>query len=201
MRIRSYISANRIRKVNIGCGPNIINDWLNCDLRAACKSVIYVDATKRLPFPSGSIDYFFAEHFIEHISRNKAEFFLSECYRCLKSGGRLRLSTPDLDKLILIYQGRSLDVSQEEALDRHRNLFGRYSADACMYLNDKMRMWGHKYIYNFDHLRRLLEQIGFGNIREAKFGCSDDPELRGLERHADLEWLKYAEIFIIEGEK
>lgn len=185
----------------MGCGPNIVNGWLNCDLYPADKSVIHVDATKKLPFPSDSIDYFFTEHFIEHISREKAEFFLGECYRCLKSGGKLRLSTPDLDKLILIYQDRSSDVSREEALDRHRNLFGHYSADACMYFNDKMRMWDHKYVYNYDHLRKLLEQLGFRNVREARFGCSDDPELQGMERHAEVEWVKYAEIFIVEGEK
>ena len=43
--------------------------------------------------------------------------------------------------------------------------------------------WGHQFLYSRPFLERILARTGFEGIRFYEFGESDDPELRGLERH------------------
>ncbi len=52
-----------------------------------------------------------------------------------------------------------------------------------------MRLWGVLYSYDFDDLRARLSAAGFAEVRRVARGESDDPALRGLERHepADLD--------------
>lgn len=57
------------------------------------------DALKRrsLPLESGSVDGIYCSHMIEHLPKNVANWFLSECYRLLRPKGVLRIVTPDVD--------------------------------------------------------------------------------------------------------
>lgn len=47
------------------------------------------------PFPDNTVTLFMAGHVIEHISRDNKGFvkFMDECWRCLKEGGQLMLSS------------------------------------------------------------------------------------------------------------
>jgi hypothetical protein len=41
--------------------------WLNTDYEPLNKEIVFVDVTKRFPFPEQSVDYFHTEHMIEHV--------------------------------------------------------------------------------------------------------------------------------------
>lgn len=90
------------RKLHLGCGGNYLAGWLNTDYYRDDKRS-RLDVTKRFPFPDGSFDFAFSEHMIEHISYTDARTMISECFRVLKPGGVLRLSTPDFRFLIRLY--------------------------------------------------------------------------------------------------
>jgi predicted SAM-dependent methyltransferase len=71
-----------MRKLNLGCGGNIIAGWENHDWD--------VDITKPLPYEDNSIDFIFIEHCVEHTTTPDAVRFFAECLRILKDEGTLR---------------------------------------------------------------------------------------------------------------
>jgi hypothetical protein len=63
-------------------------------------------------------------------------------------------------------------------------LLDRAQAGAATFvLNNAFRAWGHMFLYDEETLRSSLHQAGFVDLRRVPFGESDDPQLRGLERH------------------
>ena len=65
---------------------------------------MYLDATQTFPLPDCSFDYIFSEHMIEHVTYQNGKRMILECYRVLKPGGLLRISTPDLSFLVDLYK-------------------------------------------------------------------------------------------------
>lgn len=99
-------------------GYHAVDGWLNADLIAGD---IYLDATKRLPLPDGCFGFIFAAQFIEHVSLRDGRRFSEECYRILRPGGVIRLSSPDLDRLVDVYGDGNPRVRLEEAMARHES--------------------------------------------------------------------------------
>lgn len=196
--VSKYLHSNADRKLQIGGWIHTIDGWLNGDLIAG---EIYLNATKRFPFPDESCDLIFAEQFIEHLSFQEGCYCLRECYRVLKKGGKIRLSTPDLEGLCSLYKDQNPDVDLKTAMERHKKGHNRELTTACHLLNDNFRLWGHSFIYDEGTLRMQLERAGFSNIVRKKFGDSDEKELVGLERHADVEWMKNAFVIVLEAQK
>jgi len=198
-KIRKYLSSvNSQHCLQIGGGKHTIEGWLNADIIAGD---IYLDATKRLPFPNNSFEYIFAEQFIEHISFQDSQRFLAEAYRILKDDGVIRLATPDLPLLIQIYQDTNSHVTQEQAMARHRRNHNSELSTPGHFLNDLFRLWGHKFIYDEETLKLVLESVGFRNISRCNFGESTSALLFNREQHADFDWMKYGFILILEGKK
>ena len=79
--------------------------------RPAWETVDLIDADylvdfrkEPLPFENNSLDAVHSSHVIEHISQEAGLQIFQEIYRCLKSGGCCRLSTPDMDLLLDRYK-------------------------------------------------------------------------------------------------
>jgi predicted SAM-dependent methyltransferase len=196
--VRRYLASEPEPKLHLGAGPYAIPGWLNSDLISA---EIYLDVTRRLPFPDASFAYAFAEHLIEHVTEREAERLLADVHRVLRPGGVLRLTTPDLAKLIAIYEDRNPVVTQEdyaEYLDRET---GSRHAHAGQIFNDYMRLWGHRYIYDEPDLRARLQAAGFDAIERREPGESPHAPLRGLERHGGEDWINRAEAMSLEATK
>ncbi|MDR3579652.1 MAG: methyltransferase domain-containing protein [Oryzomonas sp.] len=64
----------------------------------------YMDLTKPLPFSDNSVEAFFSSHVLEHLFLNEVESLLHQMYRCLVPGGVVRVSVPDLDKIVATYR-------------------------------------------------------------------------------------------------
>jgi len=183
----------------VGGGRHTIPGWLNGDIIAGD---IYLDATKRFPLPDNCLDYIFAEQFLEHISYESGLHFLREAYRVLKPGGVIRQATPVLGGLIDVYLDQNKVVSQRVAIQRHVNHLGYAGGfNACRFLNDFFRLWGHQFIYDWETLADAHRQAGFINIQWPSFGESDHQPLRNRERHADVDWMKSAFVIICEATK
>jgi SAM-dependent methyltransferase len=90
--IKSYIGSQKIRKIQLGSSSHLLETWLTTDYFPNHKmGVIILDAAKTFAFKSCFFDYAFSEHQIEHISYRESWFMLSECFRILKQGGRIRM--------------------------------------------------------------------------------------------------------------
>ena len=157
-------------KLHLGCGNIVLDGWLNLDLDSSVADVIH-DLTKPLPFADGSVRYIFAEHMIEHVEYAEAECLLRECRRVLAPGGIVRMTTPDLAWLAMTYL--STITTQWGDLWQPRS--------PCALLNEGMRSWGHRYLYDRSDLRSLFARCGFGNIAFCEWRSSEDPQLAGLE--------------------
>ena len=99
-RITSYLRDHQVRKLQLAASNNLLPGWLNTDIFPNHDSVVYLDARKHFPFDDNTFDCIMAEHMIEHIEYRAAQVMLQECLRVLKSGGRVRIATPDLQVLL-----------------------------------------------------------------------------------------------------
>lgn len=201
--IRNYLSGSGPAKLHIGCGPHILPGWLNTDI-APLKGAIYLDATKRFPFKSGTFEFIYCEHMLEHISISSGEAFLSECLRVLKPEGVLRIATPDMACLFVIWTESETHQMREYIANAARHFVGYPRlANKCLTINNFFYNWGHQFIYDEETLVWLLRKTGFAAIQRTKVSESTHASLRGLERHALSigEEFNSFETMVIEGRR
>ena len=202
--INQYIKNNLCKKLHIGCQATPIESWLNVDLLPLTKEIVIMDATKPFCFENNTFDFIFSEHMLEHISFKEGNFMLSECSRVLKNGGKLRLSTPDLNFLINIYLFPNSDIHL-----KYREFSVKYLEESStpglpsVVLNNFFRNWGHKFIYDKESITYLLQKNGFKNITFYEVGKSNFPELNNLERHGMQISDEFNELesLVVEAEK
>jgi len=91
--------------LNVGCGDIFIDspEWINIDWAPKNRKIIKANLLQPLKFPSQSFDLIYTSHFVEHISRDKLNAFLTEMKRLLKDGGILRIAAPDFEYLTRKY--------------------------------------------------------------------------------------------------
>jgi predicted SAM-dependent methyltransferase len=164
--------------LHIGCGQNYFDGWVNMDLEAAAADLRH-DARQPLPFPNGSVDFIYNEHFIEHLTIQEGLFALKECHRVLRDGGVLRIATPDLTYTLLRYF----------FFWKHQDWIKRYGYDwletRAEMINLCFRAWGHQHIYNYEELARRLRAVGFLNISRKRLGKSSYDILKHRETRKD----------------
>jgi SAM-dependent methyltransferase len=79
-------------KLNLGCGANIRNDWINCDFIKQNNINLLLDLSTYLPFKNESVDEILISHVLEHIQN--WENTIQEIIRILKPNGRLTIMVP-----------------------------------------------------------------------------------------------------------
>lgn len=195
--VRRYIDSTVEPRLQIGSGPVELPGWLNSDL--VCGD-IYLDAGKSLPLPDDSFSYVFCEHLIEHVSERAGVNLLSEIHRVLRPGGILRVTTPELPKIIAIYEDRNPAVDRDTYARFLDEITGKRHERACQIFNDFMHLWGHQYIYDEEDLTVKLSEAGFAAVERQEPGQSGHEALRGLEHHGPT-WENDAEAMCLEARR
>lgn len=162
-------------RLHLGSGGRIIGGWANIDITGL--RTLPWDLRNPLPLARGQVRFVFSEHFIEHIDRDAALRLLTGLRAGMEPGAPIRLSTPDLAKLVEDYRARRV-VRMEHG--------GWFPETPCRMLNEGMRLWGHRFIYDEPELVGLLEECGFSDVRRVPWGESEHPELCGLESRPDF---------------
>ena len=81
-------------KLNLGCGDDILEGWVNCDMYSDNPDVMRVDLNKLpLPFKDESVDVILLKQVLEHLTVHPFEF-INDCYRILKKDGELVVELP-----------------------------------------------------------------------------------------------------------
>jgi predicted SAM-dependent methyltransferase len=213
--IRRYLDGHDVKKLELGAGEHPLPGWLCTDIdptlsrspAAGGAPVVFLDATRRFPFADGTFDYVFSEHMVEHLSYDAARFMLAECRRVLRPQGVLRIATPDLERLLALYEHRRDPAPDETAYVTWvaRTFFADPNrATAPFVLNNAFRAWGHQFLFDEETLRALLADAGFVKARRVAVGESQHVHLRGLERHACAvgdEAMTSFETLVLEAEK
>lgn len=194
--IRDHLATESFPRLQIGSGPLGRAGWLNSDLIAGD---IHLDLGRPLPLPQRSFAFVFGEHVIEHLSESTGTRLLSELHRILRPGGVVRLTTPDLRKIIAIYEDRNPVVSLADYARYLDEKTGKVHERGCQVFNDFLRLWGHRHIYDEDDLSARLRSAGFTDVTRHEPGSSPHHELRDLEGHGDAEWVNRAEAMCLEA--
>ncbi len=183
--IADHLASSEDPRLHFGCGTRCLDGWLNADLSPRTNESIRLDATEPLPFPDETFAYVYSEHMIEHVDYLDGRGLLSEWLRVLRPGGRLRVSTPDLERLLALFAGRdgwTEDERRYAELIAERHVSGVSAEDvrAAHVLNNNVRDWGHRFLYDGSTLESLLAEVGFVDVVRCGLQSSDDPVLRGL---------------------
>ena len=121
---------NNLKKLNLGCGFDKRDGYLNIDLNGFHKPDLIADICNLGMLSSDFYDEIVAQDVLEHIPRTKTKSVLAEWNRLLKIGGILKLRVPNLIALLSLLEERENQNSrkQEEIL---QYLFGtqKYNGD------------------------------------------------------------------------
>lgn len=119
------------------------------------------NAEELLPFASHSVSLVYSEHFIEHVSRPIALFWLQEIRRIIKPLGGLRVTTPDLELYVEGYR----DPEKRFYNYQRDFLLGVGSTNLpktkAFIFNQLFYYWEHKWIYDFEEIKSFLMEAGF----------------------------------------
>jgi len=159
-------------RLHIGCGQQSLPGWINIDNQGLPGVDQVLDVRHGLPFSAVATIY--AEHFLEHLALEDGLAFLAECRRVLLPDGVLRLSTPNLDWVMLTHY-RGPAAAPDDA------------REDCFRINRAFHGWGHQFLYNATTLESVLAAAGFARADRCSYGVSERPELAGLERHETWE--------------
>lgn len=181
--VSQYLAANKVRRLQVGAGGQRLSGWLNTDIEPA-EGEVYLDATETFPFADETFQYVYAEQLIEHLPYEKAGVFLRESRRVLVRGGKIRLATPNLLRLLALFDAEKTAV-QQKLLDFQieTNRLSRTPLPETVTLNLFVRAWGHQFLYDPKSLRATFEAAGFIDVTERDLGVSDDADLRDIEQH------------------
>lgn len=163
------------RCLHLGCEDHRIEGWINVDIVRTGAVDVQADLSRPLPFPDGAMDFIHSEDLLEHLEPDAGRTLLVECFRVLRPGGVMRLLTPDLEHLVtdVYLYPRARHLAWSDAY------LG--APTPCEALNAHCRMGGeHRFIYDFGHLARALESIGF-RVRRTAWNRSRHPCLRYLD--------------------
>lgn len=136
--------------LHIGCGPKSSPEFINIDAQPFPHiHIVTDDITNLSGFDSGTVDLVYMCHILEHIKRKDLKDVLAEIKRVLKTSGVLRLSVPNFDRLLDVYNasGKNMDVIC-------RQLMGGQDHDYNI----------HYSVFNTHSLTQLLQQAGFEKI-------------------------------------
>lgn len=138
-------------KLHLGCGwRNFGKDWIHIDAGDHEHLDHKIDIS-HLPFEDNSTDLIYLSHTIAYFDRAEIIDRLNEWRRVLKPEGILRLATPDFDALV------SLVISKKIPLEKVLGpLYGKMQMGADVIY--------HKTVYNFESLKKLLEDNGFKDV-------------------------------------
>ena len=138
-------------KLHLGSGNINLQGWINIDARNSSHIHILEKDFKLEAFADNSISEIYLCHVLEHFTIPEIENLLEIFSKKLLLGGVLRISVPDFDSILKIYQ-----LSKNNIDKIHPILLGG---------QDHIYNF-HKSIFNERNLTKLLTKKNFGNIKK-----------------------------------
>lgn len=162
--------------LNVACGPQVLDGFVNLDLLPASGRVIAWDCRRSVPAADGAAAGIRAEQFVEHLEpREELPAFLGDCRRALKPGGVLRIIVPDAGRYLQAYCAP--DLSGFRALEVP-DPFPSDLPTRMDVVNHIFHQWHeHRWGYDFETLNHRLKAAGFAKAQPMTYGSSLLPAL------------------------
>lgn len=176
------LNQNNQNYLHLGCGMNKFEGWINADFFAGLKPWKKytngpdwtLDLRYSLKCKDNSWDGVFTEHTLEHLYPVHALNLIKELYRTMKPKAWIRVTVPDLKKYVNYYCGEKVDDN-----------FLQWST-GCEAIHSLTQNYIHLSVWDSKLLGRLLQEVGFINIKEVSFMEGLDPML--LKDRKDRQW-------------
>lgn len=175
-RARRYRGQSELA-LNLACGTAPKPGWINIDLIEEQGIDLQLDLREPFPFPDQAASTIYCEHFFEHLSfPQDAVHFLRESYRVLAAGGTISLGVPDTQWPLQSYVSGDSDY-----FEFARRACGHPDwCDTRLHqINFHFRQHSeHKYAYDYETLRQVLDSVGFSEIHRRPYDPARDSEQR-----------------------
>ena len=153
-------------RLHLGCGERYLEGYKHIDY----SSYTHIDHQRPIyPLPfikDASVDEIYCSHALEYFDYIEGLKVLKEWKRCLRKDGILRLSVPDFDQLIKVYDQKKNDIDSIIG-----PIFGRWEVEENKFIY-------HRTVYTKEKLIQTLSQAGFSEMSEwdpLEFhGCRSD---------------------------
>ena len=155
--------VNEGLKIHLGCGPINLQGWVSIDVRQAPHVHLQSEGFALSEFADGAISEIYMCHVLEHFSFEEVGEILRNFHKKLKIGGVLRLSVPDFDRLVTVYQanGNNLELvklalmgGQDYAYNFHKCVFN------CTTLTDVLVACGFEHMLEWNTLEEFGTHLG-----------------------------------------
>lgn len=149
-------NAGTPRRLHLGCGHIPIPGFCNVDAMTLPAVDIIDNIMFLSKFPQDFADQIYACHVLEHIAHEEVIPTLQRWRSILRPGGELRISVPDIDRIVKIYSKNW----------EHFQTPGNSPWIGLLYGGQGDRYDFHKTGFNFCWMSHLLEKAGFVEISE-----------------------------------
>jgi len=178
-----------MKKIHFSSGTNILRGWENTNLPQT-------DLSKPLAYGSGTVDFIFNEHVMEHLDEVDGFNFMTECYQILKPKGVLRISCPTIDGAVEVYLNwhkvSAKFKTRYKMKDRNAFINHFMFYETSWYKGKRFGLKGeviqlnnpdlwHKFMYDKETFNGTLKKIGFKDVQFVEKHLSQYPDLRKLE--------------------
>lgn len=154
---------NRMKKLNLGCGKDTREGFINLDFRENQGVDIVCDIKDGLPFKNGELDFIFAQDIIEHFPLDYTDTLIKELYRVLKKGGEIEAQVPNFE---LNYKEYKEGIARK--LFKEQSNCHRFSQ--CVFGKQDYEGNYHYQLFDKDRLRSIFETNGFEVVKEWEYG-------------------------------
>ena len=139
-------------KLHLGCGERYLDGYIHIDIDDF-EHIDYKTSVSDLKMiKNNSCDLIYASHVLEYFDLKEIDNVLLEWKSKLKKGGILRISVPNLQSLIKIYE-KTKDSSYILG-----PLYGRWNVGENIIY--------HRTVYDRNSLQNILENNGYEDIKE-----------------------------------
>jgi predicted SAM-dependent methyltransferase len=144
------------KRLHLGCGNIRLPGFCNVDILTTAAVDIVSDISKLDNFADDSIELIYACHVLEHFSHDEALNVLRRWFDVLAPGGELRISVPDIDRIVKIYNANW----------QHFQTPGNSPWIGLLYGGQGDAYDFHKTGFNFCWMSHLLAGIGYVDVAE-----------------------------------
>jgi predicted SAM-dependent methyltransferase len=177
-RRRQLADLRRQRELllNVACGPQILEGFINLDLLPASPRVLAWDCRRSVPAGDGAAAGIRAEQFVEHLeTQEELPAFLRDCHRALKPGGVLRIVVPDAGRYLQAYCAPDLSGFRDLRVPEP---FPADLPTRMDVVNHVFHQWHeHRWGYDLETLADRLGKAGFVRAQRMQYRSSLLPAL------------------------